>query len=213
MGNTQIIYAPLTGYGSGTRTVSMGSHPVLSVFDGGTRPTARQTITVGGKAVTIFSDTHDEFEVELEAISKTDDADVFQKVMAWWTHAQQGVEFAFVLDAAKDGDETLTGAHTAGDTAVTISDTTDFAAGEWVRIISASNPGVISPVEIDSIDTGTTLTLERGIQFNHADGDVFRAVDYFPVCVYIGNKPPLTEREAGRGVNLWDLSFKFRSVR
>jgi hypothetical protein len=57
------------------------------------------------------------------------------------------------------------------------------------------------------------LTVNTGLSRGYAAGSVVRHMEYFPRCICLQREAPLRERDAGQGADLWDLSFRFRTVR
>jgi hypothetical protein len=212
MGSTRITWTPIS-HGSGTRTLNLGTHPILFKWQGFIEGDVARERSKGGIEVTRAFDCWHEFKVEQEQVGPENDAEMFNLLTAWSSHALRGGEFTFALDSDDVTDTLMNGAHATAVTSLTLDTTTGMEAGDWLYIEAEDSPFVYERNKVDTIDTGTTLTLLYGLRYDYPDNSIVRHADYLPVCKMIPQqKPPFFEREAGRGI-AWDLEFTLRTVR
>ena len=182
----------------------------------GFRLTDRATqISAGGKAVSTIYDTWDEFELELRAFGPESQPAFFAALTSWWSHASQGGEFAFALDADKSTDTTLSSAASQGDTTVSVNSTASVSVGDWLLIEDPSNYGKYERRKVSAI-SGADIGLTVGVSYGFAAASVVRHADYLPACIVpTGNRDsaPFAERTGARGANLWDMRVTIRTVR
>ena len=208
MATTNILYVSKTV--AGTNSVRLGTHPVLTNLRGWPVMDTSQSISVGGKAVSVVHDAWHEYDVEVRALNISDDSQ-HSRISAWLSHAQGGGEFGFVVNSDEDEASTLSGVEVAGQTVLSVTDTTGFAAADWVYLEDADDPTVFQRVKILTVDSGVQVTIEEALDHSFASGSVFRHAENFPACVLL--KHDFRERPGGKGANLWDLKFRFRTVR
>lgn len=208
MGSTLITYVSKTV--AGTQTVTLGTHPVLTNFRGWPMEDTQQSISRGGKAVSVVFDAWHEYDVELRALPITGHA-LHSQLFAWLSHAQGGGEFVFTIDSDADEASTLSGAEAAGQTVLSVTATAGFSAADWVYIEDLDDPTVFQRVKIQTVDSGVQVTIEESLKHSFVALSPFRHAEHFPSCVLL--KQRFRERAGGKGANLWDLEFKFRTVR
>lgn len=180
---------------------------------GGNRKLA---ITTGGKAFASISDVFRLYEIEMAGIRWSKSAawrTFFASLYGWWEHALAGGQFSFAYDSAKVGNTTI-GATAHNDTVIDgIASTAAFAAGEWVYFEDATDPTKFARGRINTVDSGTQVTLYDQIGRVFSASSIMRAYEYLPTCVCLEDEFPLVEREGGKGVDTWDLKMRIRSVR
>lgn len=91
---------------------------------------------------------------------------------------------------------TLTGAHSVGDTSLTMASTVGLSDGDEISLFAAaqSTPDgtgtTEEPVIIASVDDANNVTLEQGLAIDHANGDKIRlGLDVFPLMFMGADKP------------------------
>jgi len=212
MPTARITWTPIS-HGSGTRTLDLNGDAVLYEYKGFVRPDVSQSFSKGGKVVTRTFDAWHEYTVEFQRLGPTRDATQFNLLTAWWAHAMQGGEFTFATDSGDVTDTLMDGAHVTTTTAVSVDTTTGMEDGDWLYIEAADSPLFFERNKIDTVDSGTTLTLLYGLRYDYPDNSIVRHAEYLPRCVAVPKaRPPFLEREAGKGI-AWDFDFTLRTVR
>jgi len=137
----------------------------------------------------------------------------YEQLVGWWSHVVRGGQVSLAMDSAKVGNTTI-GATAHNDTVIDgIASTAAFAAGEIVYFEDAADPTLFARGKIATKDSGTQVTLVNQIGRVFAASSVMRAYEYLPTCVCLEDEFPLEEREGGKGVDMWDLKMRIRSVR
>ena len=212
MAQTRIEFTP-RGEGS-TVQLDFGTHPVLLEFAGFVMPDAEQTVSKGGKALTRIFDSYHLWKVVVERLGPVAGADTFEEVWAWASDAQAGTEFSFALDSDDTADTTF-GAEVKGETALNpVGSTTGIEVADFLFLEDATDPTKWQRAEVATVPSGTDLTIARGLRRGFVASSVLRHAEYFPKCQLLDQRKfKFAEREGGKGSNLWDLEFQFRTVR
>lgn len=209
MASTIITYTPRNG--SVSRTVTLGTAPVLQVFSGGVVTDREQSFSRGRVATSRVGTSWQDFRVRREAISKTSNSTLFQRLSAWANHAQAGGEFAFIWESGKSTETTTSTAASEGDTSLSVNSTA-FSASDWVYIEDNADETINQYAKISTVGAAA-INFSVSLDAPFTAGSTVRHLDYYPKCVLVGNDPPLIERRAGEGANLWDLEFRFVTSR
>lgn len=209
MGDTTIAWTP-RGEASAI-TLDLTTLRGLYRFEGFSVANAEKVVSVGGKTYSVIHDTAFVYHVEVRGVSRVSNATAWSKVSSFVSHADAGGEFAFKMDADKDDSSDLDGAATLGDTVITLTSAAWVAAGDILFFEDADDPTKWELRAVSSV-SGADVTLTEGVGYSFVDASVVRDWEYFPTCIVLGDVE-WEEREAGRGSHLWDLSFKFRTVR
>ena len=177
------------------------------------------SVSTGGKAVSVVHDAWFEYQVDFQGLQHPTSASsaaqlaAWKRLRSWISHAFAGGEFKFSVDDTKEYVTTLSGAEADAQTVLAVTDSTGMTAHDFIYIEDATDPTKWENVKITTVDSSIQITT-GAITRDYVTASVVRHKEYFPACVLIGNKKPiLTERSAGKGVNIFDLRFKFRTVR
>jgi hypothetical protein len=178
------------------------------------------TVSKGGVAVTTVFDSYFRYDVEIQrfgpyiGVSGPDDQGLFfSQVSAWLSEAQAGVLFEFIGPDGNSADETLDGAEAQGETTLTVSNNAPFLVEDTIYIQDANDPTQFEMARIESKAAPASpgdITLWDGLKANYDAGSIVRSKDYFPKCLLLKHK--FRERPAGKGNQIWDLVFSFRTV-
>lgn len=207
MGTPAIKWTP-TGGTERTATFPRG----LSLFDGYRDVDATRTVTRGGAHVAIFHDAYSSYEVELRGYSAAVNTTFFEAISSWWAWAAAGGEFKFYMDSDNALSTTLSAATTGHQTTCTVNSTSSLATGDIVFVEDASD---FSKFELRSVTgiSAATVTFNSALGFAYESGSTLRHAEYFPACVVLDTTVPFRERPAGQGNRVYDLRFRFRTVR
>lgn len=200
---------------TGTSTTKTLTFPNLPRrFEGFLLGEQNMTITEYGKSVTVIHGAWHQFDVEFESLTPGDDPDFWSTLTAWYSHALRGGSFTFALDGDNTVADSFSTAKTAADNDCQITDATNLTTGDWVYIQHANNSAIFERQKILTVNYLTEeVTFENNLHNSYPIGSALRHEDYFDNAVLLTKrKPPLLEREAGRGANKWDLKFTFRTV-
>jgi len=212
MGNSRISFDPP----GGTVNIDFEGFPILlsglATDDGFAR------FSRGGVHQLVKHDTWQEYDVMFPAISRPADPARWAQLTAWISWVYRGNVFELLLDGTKNLDTTLDGAIAAGATVITCSDDTANAAlDDWIFLEDALDVSVFEWVQVLSntgASKGITLNANTPVVFAYPDNSIVRQEVRLGNCVLIRDRPtPLVERSGGRGANVWDLRFRFRTVR
>lgn len=211
-----ITYVPVSG--GSTITVTFDTIDTdLTRFRGMRESVGARSISVGGQAVSVAYDSYFRYEVAFKpfkipsstASIATEHGDLF----GWVAHAQRGGEFTFAVDSSNTWATTLSGAEAQGQTALSVASEAGASVGEYVILEDADDPTIWEKRRLNAVGPAT-LTVDGGIAFSYVSGSVARYHEYFPACILDPmTANPMRERDGGRGANLWDLQFVFRTVR
>lgn len=171
------------------------------------------SITSGGKAYTQVFDAWMDRELVLRGFGPDKNRAFFQSLTSWWEHASTGGQFAFSLDSAKMASTTLNGAVAHNATVIVVTSTTGFANGDMVFFEHAADPTKHATRTINTVDSGTQVTLYEEIGRAFVTASIMRHADYWPAMICLDDRSPILPRKAGEGGNLWDLRAHIRSVR
>ena len=89
----------------------------------------------------------------------------------WWQWAQRGNSFRFVMDSAKTVKTTLSGAEAAGQTVLSVTSTSGFAAGNYV-LRSGPYYQLVIVTSVDGV--GSTVTISSALDYAFPAGAVIR---------------------------------------
>jgi len=87
----------------------------------------------------------------------------------WWQWAQRGNSFRFVMDSAKTVKTTLSGAEAAGQTVLSVTSTSGFAAGNYV-LRSGPYYQLVTVTSVGASD----VTINSALDYTFPSGSVFR---------------------------------------
>ena len=116
-----------------------------------------------------------EIEVTLEKLTRAQ----YNAMVAWWAYARQGGNFSFAMDSDKTGNTTLDDTAAAGQKVIPLTGTADFSAGDYALIKQASGDD-FEIVQIASISSGVSVTVEDNLIYDYAANDIFRHQLYWP---------------------------------
>jgi hypothetical protein len=159
----------------------LSDYRIADVFRGG------KNTSDGGITETVRSGTWDRVTIAVETFA---DAAFYRALVAWWSWASRGKQYAFALDRDKTVNTTLVNAEAAGSTVIELTSVTGVAAG-YYQIISADRTNR-EIVQVQSVGGGAA-TLAAGTKLGYAAGDTFRDVDYWPKCVSADDERPFVE--------------------
>ena len=188
---------------------------VLTRLSGGPRSDAHTSVSVGGKHVTVQNDNYFEYDIEFKAlsfpVSGAADAPSLRSLWGFISYATRGGEFEMRMDEDIIWSTTLSAPVGVADTAASLSSTSGITAGEWFFLEDINDSSKWEKNRVDSV-TATGIQLATVFVWNYATSSVIRYHEYFPACILVGDVK-FEERPAGQGANLYDLRFKFRTVR
>lgn len=174
-------------------------------------------ISIGRKAITIVRPSLAVYEVEIVSIDRdanpSGDDYPYGTLASWRSHVEGGGEFIFNIDASNDFETTLNGALTLGDTTLTLtaSASGNVAVGDWLYIEDKNDS---SKWELRRAKTVTAaIVTNEGVSYGFADDSTVRHEDYYPKCLLVRGSLRFPERQAGQGVDMHDLRFRFETVR
>lgn len=130
----------------------------------------------------------------------------FHKLETFMSFAQQGIPFTFTKDPSRGTTWTVASAATTGDTALTLSGTADFVAGDFA-IIRATDGTIWDIVEVDSV-VATTLNTVDGITHDYPVGAIVNWYYYFDSLLLLDEK--FNPEQDG---NYWNHTFNCVEVR
>lgn len=181
------------------------------------RTTGTMSVSVGRKEKVTALDSAFMFDLRLTGIDHdanpaTDDYP-FETLTSFLSHAEAGGTFSFARDSTKNYATTLAVALSAvtgtSTTNVDVATTTGFAVGDIVYLEHVTDKTRWEVHRISALSTdfnlGTPATIDYPI------GSIFRHWEYLPSCSATGIV--FEERQAGRGVGLWDLKMVIESTR
>lgn len=111
------------------------------------------------------------------------DEDTYRDLIAWWSWARQGKEWAFALDSANVGNTTLDDAAAAGQKNVPLTATAAFASGDYCLLRAADSDDEFEIVKVDSVDAGVKIVAIENLIYTYASADIFRHWDYWPSVI------------------------------
>jgi hypothetical protein len=200
---------------STTKSVDFGSASCgLQRLKGFSDVNRKQSFTAGGKPFTVTHGVFNLYKVRVTPLGPYRSAAhraIWSWLTSWWSHASVGGTFTFSRNSTK-----LTSALTlasVAETATSISCTsTGFTADDWVWLEDAADPTKNCARQVASTTTGSVAVADAvGSAF--VTSSVIRHLDYFASCVCLDDEAPFNERDAGKGANLWDLEFIFRTAK
>lgn len=172
-----------------------------------------QSISRGGKSLTLIHDSYGQFEVEAQAISPVNQRNLYTGITAWLEHALAGGTFALILDGSKTATTTLSGNATQSDLTLSLTSSSGMAADDWLYIEDTNDGTKFQRVQVDSVPDTVSVVVKDGLFRSFAAGSTVRHHEYFPSCVLLESSSPFRERPAGNGSELWDLQMTVRTVR
>ncbi len=149
----------------------------------------------------------------------------YRDLLAWWSWALQGNEFAFNFDSAKAVNTTLIGAAAAGSSEISLASLSGLTAGYY--LIRDTDGLTFEIVELGSTPTtitdrsdvtitdrsGAALTTSYGValedvlKFGYAEGSLFRHKDYYPAVFTLD-----TEFNPPKRGEYYEHTFRFVEV-
>ena len=132
----------------------------------------------------------------------------FRNLMAWWSWARQGNQWAYAHDRTRTVDTTLDGTATAGTKTIPLASTTGIVAGNEYLVWSADRL-TFEPVVVDTISAGVSVDAVDDLLNTYASGDIFRDHRYFPKVVSIDDRRPFRELPS----LLVEMDMRFREDR
>lgn len=207
MANPAIKWTP---YGGTEETLSFPRQ--VQLFAGDRNTDADMSVSRGGASVAVFHDVWSEYDVELPALNIGSQPAFFASLTSWWSHASAGGQFKFLLDSSKSLSTTLSSVTTQGATTISVNSTSSVAAGDWVLIEDIGSVDRWERRKVSSVGA-STIVLTSAVTRAFTSGSTVRHAEYFPICVVSQNKAPYKERPGGQGAYMWDIKFRFRTVR
>lgn len=122
-------------------------------------------------------------------VAQFTDAEFERKLMAWWSWAVRGKQYAVALDSAEVADTTLDGTAAAGQAVIPLTATTGITVGKQYLVREAAGDE-FEVIEVQSISAGVSVTATANLKYGYASGDVFRARDYVPKVVSPSGRAP-----------------------
>ena len=211
-----ITYVPVSG--GSTITVTFDTIDTdLTRFRGLRESLGSRAVSVGGQAVAVAYDSFFRYQVAFKPFTSPSATAAVGTELGdlhgWIAHAQRGGEFTFAVDSSKTWATTLSGAEAQNQTTLSVSSVSGISGGDYCIVEDVDDPTMWEKRRITSVGA-SDVTVNGGVVFSYASGSVIRYHEYFPACILEPmNSNPLVERDAGRGANLWDLQFTFRTVR
>lgn len=143
-----------------------------------------QDVSGGGVVNTNLRHTFDAVRLALDNFS---DADFYYGMLAWWSWAVQGKQFAFALDSADKVDTTLAASAGVGAVTLTVLHDAGFTNGRRYRIRRIGEPEqeFFTLTSHSSGSPNDTLTIPA-LKYSYPSGAIVRSVDYWPSMIYEG---------------------------
>lgn len=217
--NPRIYYTPNTIQ----KAVNFGTFDVhLVELAGGFASDLQLHVGVGGKSVGVSHDAWFEYLVQFTPLkfpwhtvtgAPTGGlGGLWLRLMDWIAHTQRGGLFDLRIDTDKNYEQTMTNAEAEGSTQLEMASTTGMEADDYLFLQHLDNPFKREYVIVDTVDSGTQVTLKRGTTWDYVAGSYIKARELFTDCIRLdAHRSPLIERRAGRGP-VWDLRFRFRTT-
>lgn len=209
MAGSKIVWTPIGE--SGTENVDL-TNLGLQRLAGGVETDAERTITPAGRAVVLFHDVWSTYEVHVDGIHRTDDAQAWLQLQSFLAHAGSGAEFTLQVDSAKTYSSTLSAGAARGATTLSVASATGLAAGDTVVIEHATDPRRQS-TSISGPPAPTSFTISPALHHAQPAGSAVRHFQFLEHCRCRPGEIALAERDAGLGVHLWDFRMRFRTFR
>jgi hypothetical protein len=133
----------------------------------------------GGVAATQM---HHRFYEVMAEVNNFDSRAFYNDLVAFWSWASRGKQFAFALDSAKVVDLVLNGAAAAGQKDIPLADTSSVVVGETYLLREAAGDE-LEIIEVASITANVKAVAVNNLKYGYLTGDVFRSPDYFPKMV------------------------------
>jgi hypothetical protein len=162
--------------------------------------------------VTVVSDSFFQIEVEFEAFGPSDRA-FYHSLWSWESFAMSGGVFSLAYDSSLNKATALTAPAADTATSLTVTSTTGFSAGDPVYLEDAYDSTIFTRGKVDSVASGTGISVLDALGVKLTAGSVFRHAEYFPYCYLLEDHSPFKERPAGEGVGMWDFKGTIVTVR
>lgn len=209
MAGARIVWTPLGE--TGTEYVDLTTFG-LQRLAGGEESDAELTPTPAGRAVVLWHDSWEAYEVHVDGIHRTEDSLAFLQLHSFLAHARAGAAFEFRIDNAKTYSATLTANAARGATTLTVASTTGLSSGDTIQLEHVSDPRR-QMTTISGTPTGTTFSISPALHHALPIGSKVQHFQYLKFCRVLGGDVTFTERDAGLGAHLWDFRARFRTFR
>lgn len=120
-----------------------------------------------------------------------EDAQFAADVVAFWSWARRGNQYAFALDTADMVDLDLSGAAAAGQKDIPLADTSSVVVGRRYRLREEVG-GEEEIVQVASVTVNVKAVAVNNLKFSYSTGDQFRSPDYFPKMISMDSDLDLT---------------------
>ncbi len=181
-----------------------------------TQSDERTILTSAGGAFAVATDIWREYDVRIPAIDPDVTPEVWAGLHSFGHHALHGGTFRFTADADRAVDTTLSSAALAGATTLDLPTAAEdaIAAGDYLIVHDAADFRITEVVKVAAV--AADVELSWGLLMAHATASVVRHREHLPLCrlnLPSSRSLSFAERDAGRGVNLWDFRMRFRTLR
>lgn len=166
--------APRITIGATNLDLIMGKNGLTQIH----RQRRNQNESASGKIETINIFGRYDYEFDAYFTNAT-----YLKLVAWWSWARQGKEWAFALDSDNVGSTTLDAAAANGQKTIPLTATAAFTVGDNCLIRALDNDDEFEIIEIDSINAGVSVDAVDNLYWPYTSGDSFTHLDYFPTVV------------------------------
>ena len=192
------------------------TYNAVSALQGGRASDRVTSFTRSGVAVSVVHDNWDEYSIEIEGIRWNRSAAwsrFFEQMNSWWEHAGAGGQFQFGVDSAKVSSTLLNGALAHNATVLVLDSTTGMSASDWLVAEDANDHSKWVRRQVNTVDSGTNVTLYAEIGRTLSDNSPVRHAEYFPALVCLDTTAPFIERPGGRGPYTFDFKARVRTAR
>ena len=157
-----------------------------------------------GKLETILFNSR--MEIQFSAILT---AAQYRQMVAFYSWARQGYEFAFSAVNSLTGNTTLDAAAAAGQKTIPLTATTGFTAGDFCLIRAEDNDDEFEIVEIATVNAGVSVVTVDNLVYSYQSADIFRHWKYWPAARLVNTN--FNPRELA-GPNNYQFAFALEEV-
>lgn len=207
MAEAQIRWKPFGAVS--TQTIDFASFG-LQRMQGGHESDRELTPTPAGRAVVIWHDSFDRYEIHCDAIHRIDNSLQFLQLNSFLPYAQAGGEFEFRGDGAKASATTLSTNAAEAATSLTVVSASGISAGDTIVVEHATDPRSQLTM-VTGPPSGGTFNISPFLYSAMPSGSAVRHFQFFARCR--ADAASFVERDAGLGAHLWDFRMRFRTFR